>query len=229
MTDPLAIPEFLRQYEPKETDMARKKTETDEQAEEKTNGAGPGHNGPPELSEDERAVLAHQWKRKLQDETALKDRHVANIRNMKKKIKAELGEDGVDTVNDMIKLDTEEGEAAVKAGIERQMRAARYMEVPLAGQLEMFPDRVPVDDRAHADGKRHALEGEALERVPHAPGTAQYDSWCAGWHEGKETYDRVMAMQMGPLFDEDDDEPPALDDEPPSEPIGSEEPTYETA
>ena len=130
----------------------------------------------------------------------------------------------------MIKVETEEGEAAVKAGIERQFRAARYMKVSLASQLEMFPDRMPVDDRARGEGKTSAMEGNALENVPHAPGTAQYQSYCDGWHEGRETYDRVMKMKMGPMFQETEEQAQEAMEQPPAEEeLGTEEATYETA
>ena len=60
MTDDLTIPDFLRRRPlKKETTMPRKKKTDTTKAETNgtTNGAGPGHNGPPELTEDEKSSL----------------------------------------------------------------------------------------------------------------------------------------------------------------------------
>lgn len=177
--------------------MARKSTK---KTDYKPNGAspGPGHNSEP--TEEQRQVLAIQWKGKLLAAEAKKDDAVAAIRNIRKQIKAELGADGVDLVKDMIALESDGGEAKIRAAMERQLRAARYMAVPLGSQFEMFEDRMPAEDRAHAEGKRDAMTDQPL-RNPYDPSVPQHNSYAEGWHAGQTAKVEAQRKRDADVFD----------------------------
>ncbi len=147
---------------------------------------GIGHNSgvAPELTDDQKQRRSLELKKQLLGLIEKKDTAVANIRNLKKTIRADLGADGVKLVEAMIALDTEDGEARAQAEIERTLQAARYMAIPLGSQFEMFPDRMPAEDRAFAEGKRDAMEGTAL-RNHYDPGVPQHDQYARGWHHGQ--------------------------------------------
>jgi hypothetical protein len=193
----LEIPEFLRRPNAKEREeMAgrRKKPETTETPasidtpESDTAAPGPGHNSratkPAEMTEDQRQALALQWKRKYEADLGAKKAADAALKNTGKLIKAELGAEGLDLIKDMILLETDDGEAQLRARAERARRAAIYMAAPLGSQFEFFPDRMPAEDRAFAEGKRDAMSGEPLVN-PYDPSVPQFGQYAEGWHAGQ--------------------------------------------
>lgn len=179
--------------------MARRKKHIDDAA-GTDDAPGEGHNGgPPELTEEQKQALALQWKKKFVTATGDKDAAVAVLRNMRKQIKAELGDDGVDLVKDMIALESEQGEARIKAAMERQLRAAHYMAAPLGAQFDMFPDRQPAEDRARAEGMRDAMSGQSLQN-PYGQGK-QHDAYAEGWHAGEKARIEAQRRADGTAFD----------------------------
>ena len=175
----------------------KKKTDT----EPKTNGAGPGHNGPPELTDEQKQALALQWKKQFQSSLTAKNKAASEHSNLCKRMKTEMGKDAVDLVKTMIAMETEEGEAEVKAKIEMQMRAARYMAAPMGAQFDIFEDRTPAVDRAREEGKRDGMAGETA--VPsYDSGTPQYDAYMEGWHSGQAAIFDIQKLQDGEIFDQ---------------------------
>lgn len=247
----LEIPAFLRRTSTDERTpaMARKKKQTEpetpsnEAANHVDPAAGPGHNSgeaapkkPADLTEDQRQALAFSHKRQYEAALAKKKAADAEFKNACKRIKAELGDEGVDLIKDMILIATEEGEAKIRAAMERQMRAARYMAAPLGAQFEMFDaDRTPAVDRARAEGRRDAMAGEALVN-PYDSSVPQADAYAEGWHEGQKAAIEAQKVADGALFDAAEREVEekgiagaVADTMRELDAVGDQEPTYQTA
>lgn len=174
--------------------MARRK-KTDESANGETQEAaapGVGHN---QLTDDQRAALTFHHKRKYEAALALKKKAEADFKNACKVAKSELGDDAVADIKDMIALDTEEGEARLKAEAARIAKVARWMGMPVGSEPDMFStDRTPAVDRAFALGRKAGLAGENCS-PPHSPETEQHKRWMEGFHEGQ----AVLAKGIKPL------------------------------
>lgn len=150
---------------------------------EATKPAPLGHN---QLSDDETAKLFFQHKRAYSAALDTKKVAAAKFLETCKLAKAELGAGVVADIKTALELESEEGEAKIKAAIEAQLRVARWMNVPIGAQAEMFgePDRTPAVDRAWAEGKRDGLQGLTL-KPPYDPSTPQYGRYQEGWHAGQ--------------------------------------------
>ena len=166
-------------------------------------GAGIGHNSTGDLTDEQRQELALQWKRKLEAAEKAQREATAEVRNVRKKIKAELGDDGVDLIKAMMEIETDAGEARIRARIECHLRAARYMAAPLGSQFDMFEDRTPAIERARAEGKRDAMADKPLAN-PYDPSVPQHDQYAEGWHEGQKVRTAAQRKRDGELFDQKD-------------------------
>lgn len=173
--------------------MARgKRAEKAEKNGDERAAPGVGHN---QLTDDQRAALTFDWKKKYSEALAAKKAADAAIKLVCKGARADLGDTAVDDIKDMIALATAEGEAKVQANIERQMKVARWMGMPMGAQSELFgEDRTPAVDRAFALGKKAGLAGEPCQ-PPHSNETPQYAKWMEGFHEGQ----AVLAKGIKPL------------------------------
>lgn len=157
-----------------------------------------GHN---QMSDDDSAVLFFQHKKSYVAALAKKKETDAAFRNVAKLAKAELGEGAVADIKTAIELESEEGEAKIKGVIEAQLRVARWMNVPLGSQSDMFaePDRTPAVDRAYAAGKSAGLAGETLNN-PHAHDMPQHERFDQGWRDGQAVH---LAKIKAPADDAD--------------------------
>lgn len=153
-----------------------------------------GHNSN-EMSEDQRIALTFLHKKAYVAALAAKKRADADLKNVAKTAKAELGADGLANIKDMIALETEEGEVRHKAEVERMMQVARWVGLPVGAQGQLFAaiDPAPLSERAYNRGKMHGLAGEAFSS-PHAPETEAYRSELAGWQDGQ----AVLAQGIRP-------------------------------
>lgn len=149
-----------------------------------------------DLDDDARQVLFFQHKKAYEHALAAKKRTAAEFLNVTKLAKAELGKMAVADIKTAILLDTDEGEATVKAEIESALRVARWMGAPLGSQADLFggPDRTPLADRAFAEGKRDGMAANAC-KTDHAPSTEGYRRYMAGYQEGQ-----AAAIQKGGGF-----------------------------
>lgn len=138
------------------------------------------------LNDEQMQALAFQHKTTYEKLLAAKKKADADLRNECKLIKAELGADGLDTIKDMIACDTEEGEAKLRATVERQIRVARWMGLPVGLQGSLFDDidRTPAAEKARGEGKRAGMEAKP-RKPPYDPSTEQYREWMAGYDEGQ--------------------------------------------
>lgn len=133
-----------------------------------------------ELSDDEMRALAYQWK--LDYELALADKKAADaeLKNVCKRAKAELGPRAVDLIKGLILLEAPEGEASLRSLIEQQIRIAKWAGAPIGTQFQFFETGGPAVDQAYENGKVAGFKGEDM-RPPHDPSVPQYKSWIDGW------------------------------------------------
>lgn len=154
-----------------------------EETEQEASGPGPGHNS--DLTDEQRQGLTYQWKSSYEQKLAVKKAADADFKNVCKQIRADLGEKGVEDIKDIIQAQTPEGEARLKAEIERKMRIARWEGATHGTQFSFLEeDRTPSDDRAFAEGKRASLKGDP-RKPPYDPSVPQYQAWLNGYAEGQ--------------------------------------------
>ncbi|MGE0575427.1 MAG: hypothetical protein AB7F22_10475 [Reyranella sp.] len=180
--------------------MARKAKNDDGETTDEANGVG--HNSG-DMTEEQRKALTFSHKRLYEKALAAKKAADADLKNAAKRAKAELGDDAVALIKDMIALEGDDGEEKIKAAIDRQRRAAEYMGLPLGAQLTMFdePDRTPAVDRARAEGQRDGMQGKSLVN-PYAPELEQHAAYAEGWHDGQKAI-----FNLKPLEDAAEDDP----------------------
>lgn len=173
------------------------------------------------ISDDQLYSLTEMHRQKVEKALATKKAAAAAFLNACKIAKAELGADGMDKINDMIALSTPEGEARMKAQIERQLHVMRWLNVPIGSQGALFgdPDRTPIVERAFADGKRQGLAGEK-QNNPHHHTTEAARQHDAGFAEGQTSLAQKGFSKL---------DPDATTDLKKAASIGSSRPTFEVA
>lgn len=170
------------------------------------------------ISDDQLYSLTEQHRQKY--ELVLEAKNKANkaLIDLGKIIKADLGAKGLQDIKDLISLDTPEGEASMKAEVERRVRLLRWMQVPIGSMGDMFAetDRTPIKDRAFAEGKRQGLAGESINN-PHHHTTEAFRACQSG-------YDAGQAINAGGIKKL---EPGEASDIKKAASIGSSRPTFE--
>lgn len=180
--------------------MARGRKKKKDEAAEGTGGApaqnGIGHNSKAELTPEQRKALTFQHLKSYERLLGLKKAADKALKDGCKLIKAELGADGVSLIKDMIAMRTPEGEADIRAAIERQRRAAEYMGAPLGAQLALFDqeDRTPAVDRARAEGERDGMDGKSLSN-PYDASLPQAEAYAEGWHFGQKAIFNIQPLE----------------------------------
>lgn len=182
---PAGKPRKQRQKAPSEA-APQAQNVTTEAAASPATAAGVGHNsGAETLNDKDLQALTVHHKGKYVESLANKKKYDKEFRDACKKAVADLGDNAVDDIKDMILLETEEGEAKIKAQIDRRMRIARWMALPLGVQSDFLwqPDRTPLVDRAKAEGFMAGLSGNVNCMPPYdgEPGQA----WISAWHDGQ--------------------------------------------
>lgn len=122
----------------------------------------------------------------------------AKFKNVCKVIKAEGSK--LDDILLAIALESDEGDATLKAKIEAQLRVARWMGSAVGTQFDMFEDRTPSVDKAFEDGKRAGLRGDDA-KPPHAAASEQGQKWMHGWHNGQAILAKGFKKPMDEGFD----------------------------
>lgn len=140
-----------------------------------------------ELSDDQRYSLAEQHREKYEILLAAKKKATNELQQFGIIVKADLGKDGLDQIKAIIEGKTPEGEAAIKARIERDVQVLRWLGVPIGTQTELFPtnDRTPITERSFAEGKRQGLAGENNNN-PHHHTTEAHRAHNDGYAKGQE-------------------------------------------
>jgi ribosome modulation factor len=190
--------------------MGRKRKQTD--IEDAINGANghakTGHNSA--LSDDERRALTLHHKGLYEAADALVEKAKADRTSVADLAKADLGKGAISDIKDMI---ANSDDKKLKASLERTLRLARWLGMPVGTQVNMF--EAPVEDRAAEDGRTAGMEGKACDPPRHLAVTAS-QRWIGGWHEGQ----TVLASAFKKLRPEpqpDEAPPPAEAAQPESE------------
>jgi hypothetical protein len=140
------------------------------------------------MSDDQLYSLTETHRQKY--ELVLEAKNKANkaLIDYGKIIKSNLGATGLQDIKDLISLDTPEGEATMKAEMERKVRVLRWMGCPIGSQGALFADadRTPITERAFNEGKRQGLAGEPIDN-PHHHTTEAHRSHVAGFASGQKT------------------------------------------
>lgn len=133
-----------------------------------------------ELTDDELCALAYQWKRDYQIALADKKAADAELKNVCKRAKAELGPRAIDYIKGLILLEGPSGEASLRALIEQQIRIAKWAGAPIGTQFQFFETGGPAVDQAYENGKAAGFRGDTMQ-PPHDPSVPQYKRWIEGW------------------------------------------------
>ncbi len=138
------------------------------------------------ISDDQVYSLTEQHRQKYERLLAAKKAGDKALTDFGKIVKADLGAKGLQDIKDIISLSTPEGEALMKAEMERQTRVMRWMNIPIGTQAGMLsePDRTPITERAFNDGKRQGLAGETQSN-PHHHTTEAHIHHNDGYAEGQ--------------------------------------------
>lgn len=157
---------------------------------------GPGHNKP-EFTGDERFALLARHKKAIVALREAKKEAAKAVKDAEKLCKSELGDDAVLEIDHMIELETAEGEARFKAKVEREVRVAQWMGLPVGSNGNLFDlvDRTPAVDRAAANGKRDGLAGEPA-RPNCDPSVPQYAAYMAGYAEGQKIMFNIKPLDV---------------------------------
>lgn len=139
------------------------------------------------ISDDQVYSLTEQHKGKYERLLKAKKDADKELTDFGKIIKSDLGPKGLQDIKDLIALSTPEGEAVMKAEMERQARVMRWMNIPIGSQGALFgeEDRTPLTERAFNEGKRQGLAGESCDN-PHHHTTEAHRSYNDGWAAGQE-------------------------------------------
>lgn len=168
--------------------MARPKgSKNKPKTEGQTLAAGIGHNLE-EMSDEQRQALFFQHVGKYRTAFGKKKVADAELKNICKIAKAELGKNAVLDIKDAIAIEDSEDDSAVEAieaEIERKLRVARWMGAELGAQFDLFlaGQGLSTPHKAYEAGKRAALKGEPA-RSPYAEATADGQDWLKGHHDG---------------------------------------------
>lgn len=153
-----------------------------------------------DLSEQERQALFFDHLRKAEPLFEAKKAAAQAI----KTAKAIAEEEGVSwkDIELALKAKTPEGEAKLRAEVERQQRVARWMGVSIGTQADMFDDEANGDRaaRARAEGQRAGMAGQPCKPPDHyAPGSDAYTAWCDGHADGNEALGRATFKRAAPV------------------------------
>ncbi len=139
------------------------------------------------LSDAERQSLFNQHFDILAEAAA----KVAAAKEIEKAAKAAAKQDGflMEEFKIATTLEGEDGEDVIKKDIERMQRIARWRGADVGFQAEMFADDEAGETRAFKEGKRDGSAGKP-RKTDHAPGSAGYEQYMAGYQVGNEALAR---------------------------------------
>ncbi|TPN44434.1 hypothetical protein FJ981_27960 [Mesorhizobium sp. B1-1-4] len=183
-------------------------------AKSKASAAQPGHNV--DIGEADRKVLFFINRKNYLAALAEQKAAAAKLKQVGKVIKADLGEYGLDQIKAYEKAQTPEGLAKIKAAQEAERQALRFAGVPINTQLDIFTDRMPLDERAYRDGEEAGLRGDTLSN-PYNEASAEGQEYARGWHDGQGALFAGIKKKEETAADElikaGDEDPDFLDDE----------------
>ena len=174
------------------------------------------------LSDDQAYSLTEQHRQRYERLMVAKKAANKAVLDFGKIIKADLGDVGLADIKTLIDLSTPEGEAKVKAEMDRQARVMRWMNIQIGTQESLFgEDRTPAVDKAKAEGKRQGLAGETMNN-PHHHTTEAHRAHNEGHAEGQ----AILAKGFKQTADKDAAK--TKEDVHKSAALGSTRPSFET-
>lgn len=165
-------------------------------------GAAPA-TGSNELSDEDRQNLFFHHRRSYQAKLDAKKKADAELKAAAKLAKAEIGPHAVEMIKASFALETEEGEAEIKARIEREFQVAKWMAVPLGEQTDLFVDRTPAVDRATAEGLRDGKLG-APRSTGYVKGSPQFAAYDAAYYDGQKAIANWGKARDARVFDQEE-------------------------
>lgn len=166
--------------------------------------AGSGKKAAPasttDMTPEQEGLLLDHHVGRYEPALAAKKKADADFKNVCKLAKAE----GISLsdIKKRIELRTPEGEAKLKADIERTLQIAKWAGMPLGAQAGFdFTDRRPAVDRAREEGRQAGRRGEVL-KPPYANELPQYDSFVEGWHQGQKEIASFQKERDAKAFEE---------------------------
>lgn len=159
--------------------------------EEGSHGMGHNSGAMDGLTEDQHRALGFYHQGKYNELLTAKKLADANLKVGAKRALA----DGisVDDIKLLNRLDTPEGEASLRAELNRQLEVARWVGSEIGTQFSLLdePDRTPLEDRAFAEGKRAGMKGESLNSPYEGAAGIAYSE---GWHIGQEALFSIQGL-----------------------------------
>lgn len=142
--------------------------------------------GEDELSDGQLYSRTEDKRQEYERCLAAKKRADAEFKNCCKSITKLLGDGAIDDIKELIAGETPEGEAKLKASVERRLRVLRWMETPIGFHGELFPmvDAAPITERSFNSGRRDALAGQSRNNQHHHT-TEAHKSYEAGYDIGQ--------------------------------------------
>lgn len=137
-----------------------------------------------DLAEKDRKVLFFINRRDYLDAQAAQKAANSKMKLVGKAIKADLGKYGLDQIKAYEQAQTAEGLAELKARRDADIQAMRFAGVPVNTQLDIFTDRVPLNERAYSDGEEAGLRGDTLSN-PYNEASPEGQEYARGWHDGQ--------------------------------------------
>lgn len=128
--------------------------------------------------------------------------------NFLRGIKKEYGANAIDDLKDMVDLEDPAKEEGIREKIERRLKLAKFMQIPLGRQLDWIVDRTPSVDSAYDEGVSDGRQNKSPNYTKWAQGTAQLDFYTRGFEKGCIERNELMAQGFKKL------EPPPLGDVP---------------
>jgi len=148
-----------------------------------------GHNAAVADAADRRLFFHH--KRRLRLALADLATATANVRNVKKRAKAEIGDEAAADLTYSLKLDKEGGEAVAVAEMRRHVRIMRWMNLGPHQQGDFFIDNVNPNAefvQSHERGVIAALNGDLEETNPYPEASQDALQWAHGYEAGRKEY-----------------------------------------
>lgn len=158
--------------------MARKQTDIENAIDESKGHAPngkPGHNS--QLTDDERRALTLHHKRAYEMADSLVEKAKADRSAVAELAKHDLGKGVVAEIKEMIAYADSK---KLKGALERTMRIARWLGLPIGTQTSMFEAQVD----HHEEGKTAGMSGDEC-KPPQSLAHDAAQKWIAGWHEGQ--------------------------------------------
>ena len=153
---------------------------------------------PGDLTDPQRAALTQNWAGKIANQKAILEEKEAEarsekgkLRNLYKQVKAELGDEGKGDIEDLLKLDTDAGKAALEERLKRIVRVFEWGNIGLGEQLslalEKYVDIRPAGEIAKKAGRIAAHRGETRKPPEnYKPGSECYQEWLQGFQDGQD-------------------------------------------